>query len=55
MRTVEVQLTEGDDTSIRKGLSAGEMVVIDGVDKLQPGTLVALAGSDRRRARKRKP
>jgi multidrug efflux system membrane fusion protein len=41
MRNVEVQLTEGDDTSIRRGVSAGEAVVIDGVDKLQPGTKVA--------------
>ena len=43
IRTVEVQLTEGDDTSIRQGISAGETVVIDGMDKLQPGTRVALA------------
>ena len=43
MRTVEVQLTEGDTTSVQKGVSSGEVVVVDGVDKLQPGTLVALA------------
>lgn len=43
MRTVEVQLTEGDDTAIRRGVSAGDVVVVDGVDKLQPGTKVALA------------
>ena len=43
MRTVDVQLTEGDTTSVQKGVSAGEVVVVDGVDKLQPGTLVALA------------
>jgi multidrug efflux system membrane fusion protein len=42
MRDVEVALTEGDDTAIRKGLSAGEVVVIDGVDKLQPKARVAV-------------
>jgi multidrug efflux system membrane fusion protein len=43
MRNVDVQLTEGEETSIRKGVSPGEIVVVDGVDKLQPGTMVALA------------
>ncbi len=43
MRNVEVQLTEGDDSAIRKGVFPGEVVVVDGVDKLQPGTPVALA------------
>jgi membrane fusion protein, multidrug efflux system len=43
MRTVEVQMTEGDTTAVAKGLAAGEVVVVDGVDKLQPGTAVALA------------
>jgi membrane fusion protein, multidrug efflux system len=43
MRTVEVQLTEGDDTSLKKGVSAGEVVIVDGVDKLQPGTLVVVS------------
>jgi multidrug efflux system membrane fusion protein len=45
LRTVDLQLTEGDDTSVRKGLSSGEVVVVDGMDKLQPGTLVVLAKS----------
>jgi multidrug efflux system membrane fusion protein len=43
MRNVEVQLTEGEDSAIRKGVSAGDVVVVDGVDKLQPGAAVALA------------
>ncbi len=43
LRNVDVQLTEGDETSIRQGLAAGEVVVIDGVDKLQPGSKVALS------------
>ena len=42
MRDVEVQLTQGNDTAISKGIAAGETVVTDGVDKLQPGTKVAL-------------
>ena len=42
MRPVEVQLTEGDETAIRKGVSPGEVVIIEGVDKLQPGTKVAV-------------
>jgi multidrug efflux system membrane fusion protein len=47
MRNVAVQLTQGDDTVIRQGVAAREVVVIDGVDKLQQGSKVALntAGS----------
>jgi multidrug efflux system membrane fusion protein len=40
-RNVEVQLTEGDDTALKSGISPGDVVVTDGVDKLQPGTPVA--------------
>ena len=43
LRPVEVELTEGDSVAIRRGLASGEQVVIDGVDKLQPGTKVAVA------------
>jgi multidrug efflux system membrane fusion protein len=55
MRDVDVQLTEGDDCAIRKGLAAGDVVVVDGVDKLQPGTPVSLAkeGGKEGGARKR--
>jgi membrane fusion protein, multidrug efflux system len=35
-RNVEVKLTEGNETAIAKGISPGEIVVTDGVDKLQP-------------------
>ncbi len=45
MRTVDVQLTEGEVTAIRTGVAAGEPVVTDGVDKLQPGAKVASGGS----------
>ena len=41
LRTVDVRLTEGDNAAVTGGLSAGETVVIEGVDKLQPGTRVA--------------
>ncbi|MFI5142613.1 MAG: MdtA/MuxA family multidrug efflux RND transporter periplasmic adaptor subunit [Thermoanaerobaculales bacterium] len=53
LRDVTVELTEGDQTAIRSGLSAGETVVVDGVDKLQPGSKVALApagGAPKRRS-----
>jgi len=39
-KNVEVKLTQGDQTAIARGLNPGETVVIDGVDKLQPGTKV---------------
>jgi len=42
MRDIEPQLTEADSTAIRRGLAAGENVVTDGVDKLQPGSKVAV-------------
>lgn len=50
LRNVEVQLTEGDQASIRRGVSPGEVVVVDGTDKLQPGAKVALgvAGTSNR-------
>lgn len=39
-KNVEVKLTQGDQTAIAHGLNPGETVVIDGIDKLQPGTKV---------------
>lgn len=42
-RNVQVQGTNGGETSISHGLSAGEVVVTDGVDKLQPGAKVVLS------------
>ena len=42
MRDVKVRLTEGDVTAV-DGLSAGDSVVVDGVDKLQAGSKVAVA------------
>jgi len=42
LRNVDARLTEGDTTAIAAGLSPGESVVIEGVDKLQQGTKVAV-------------
>ena len=41
-RNVEVKLTEDEQSAISTGLTAGETVVIDGIDKLQPGTKVSV-------------
>ena len=46
IRAVESSISEGDDSVIAKGLAAGEMVVVDGVDRLQPGTRVAVRDVD---------
>jgi multidrug efflux system membrane fusion protein len=45
-RNVEIRLSEADQTAILRGVSAGEVVVTDGVDKLQPGTKVAARKAD---------
>jgi membrane fusion protein, multidrug efflux system len=45
MRTVEVLHTEGDETAVGSGVQAGEVVVVDGIEKLQPGAKVALSMS----------
>jgi multidrug efflux system membrane fusion protein len=42
LRSIEVQGTSGDDTAVTKGLAGGEMVVTDGLEKLRPGSKVAL-------------
>jgi membrane fusion protein, multidrug efflux system len=41
-RNVDLLLTEGDNTAIRSGLAAGDVVVTDGVDRLRPGSKVAV-------------
>jgi membrane fusion protein, multidrug efflux system len=41
-RDVTVRLTDGDETAIASGVTASEVVVTDGVDKLQPGTKVGV-------------
>jgi membrane fusion protein, multidrug efflux system len=47
VRDISTTLTEGDEVAVDKGLEAGEVVVVDGLDKLQEGTRVqvTLSGS----------
>jgi multidrug efflux system membrane fusion protein len=40
MRTVTTGMTEGERTSIEKGLDAGDVVVTDGIDRLRDGATV---------------
>jgi len=40
VRPVTVGVTQGDQTSIDKGLSPDELVVIDGTEKLKEGSKV---------------
>jgi len=42
VRKVKAGVSEGGDTSIDEGLEAGESVVTDGADKLQPGAKVTV-------------
>jgi multidrug efflux system membrane fusion protein len=60
LRKVEVGATEGDQSTILSGLSPGELVVTDGVDKLLPGAKVTvpakgLAGKDGKKTAEGKP
>jgi membrane fusion protein, multidrug efflux system len=49
VRPVTIGLTEGSDTSVESGLSAGETVVVDGMDKLQAGSKVRIQPANRDR------
>jgi len=51
IKNVELKLAQGDQTAIARGLDPGETVVIDGVDKLQPGTKVAARAADQAQPR----
>jgi multidrug efflux system membrane fusion protein len=42
LRNIEVRGTDGDDSAVSKGLAGGETVVTDGLEKLRPGSKVAL-------------
>jgi len=42
MQPVTVQATQGEVIAVSKGLAAGDMVVTDGVDKLQQGSHVSV-------------
>jgi multidrug efflux system membrane fusion protein len=42
VRNIVVGLTEGDDAVVDSGVTAGEVVVVDGIDKLQQGAKVTV-------------
>jgi multidrug efflux system membrane fusion protein len=42
LRKVELGLTEGNTAAVKSGLSSGETVVTDGIDRLQQGSLVTV-------------
>lgn len=46
VQAVQVDFTQGNYSVIRQGLHAGEDVVVDGGDKLQPGSVVVTHVSD---------
>jgi multidrug efflux system membrane fusion protein len=41
LRPVEIQVTEGDRIALKSGVREGEQVVVDGLDKLRPGSKVS--------------
>jgi multidrug efflux system membrane fusion protein len=45
-RNVAVGITEGDDVVVQSGVSAGDLLVVDGVDKLRPGMKVDVTMAD---------
>ena len=55
MAMVEIEATDGDNTSTRKGLSAGDRVVTDGLERLRPGTQVAVTKPEGASAKKGNP
>jgi len=55
LRKVIAGPSEGDETSIEKGLNPGEVVVTDGLDKLQPGAKVAVPGAEKSGALAERP
>ena len=46
MRPVTIGVTEGDDTSIAAGLSPGDLVVVEGADRLRDGATVEVRRGD---------
>lgn len=44
LRMVNVQYTEGDATVVRSGALPGDLVVVDGIEKLRPGAKVVIPG-----------
>ncbi|MDP2875202.1 MAG: MdtA/MuxA family multidrug efflux RND transporter periplasmic adaptor subunit [Holophaga sp.] len=54
MRTVVIEASEGDISAIRTGLVAGEIIAIDGLEKLRPGAKVDLPPTDGQEMKKAK-
>jgi membrane fusion protein, multidrug efflux system len=44
---VRVGLAQGDDVSITGGVAPGELVVVDGADRLREGSPVEIRSGDR--------
>ena len=62
LRNVVIGPAEGNETSIESGLTVGELVVTDGIDKLQPwkdkehpGTKVSVRDKDNDKGKEKKP
>ena len=54
LRTVTVSLAEGTRTSVESGLSPGEIVVTEGLDKLQPKTKITTREKELEKENERK-
>ena len=54
MRPVKVGAAEGDDVSVEEGLSPGDIVVVEGADRLREGNKVELQGQGANPPRKGK-
>ena len=46
MRIVEVAASQGDRTALSSGLSTGEMIVTDGIERLREGAAVTIPGAN---------
>jgi membrane fusion protein, multidrug efflux system len=55
VRPVTVGPMEGNDASIKDGVAAGDLVVVDGLDKLRAGSAVSLETAGSGRGRKQGP
>ena len=54
MRRVKVGVTAGDNAAIEEGLAVGELVVVDGADKLREGSKVQTRENQPERTRTRR-
>ncbi|MEI8021772.1 MAG: MdtA/MuxA family multidrug efflux RND transporter periplasmic adaptor subunit [Schlesneria sp.] len=51
LRTVKVGLSEGSEISIESGLTPGEIVVTEGIDKLQPKAMITTLEKEKEKER----